>query len=41
MRADGWNRLPIIRMTNINLEPGPGMSFDEIVADTEDGLLPR
>jgi len=22
MRADGWNRIPLIRMTNINLEPG-------------------
>jgi TldD protein len=39
MRADGWNRLPLIRMTNINLEPREGMSFDDIVADTEDGLL--
>jgi TldD protein len=39
MRADGWNRLPLIRMTNINLEPRPGLSFEEIVADTDDGLL--
>ncbi len=38
MRADGWNRIPLIRMTNINLLPQPGMSLDEIVADTEDGL---
>jgi TldD protein len=38
MRADGWNRLPLIRMTNINLLPVPGMSLDEIVADTDDGL---
>jgi len=22
MRADGWNRLPLIRMTNVSLEPG-------------------
>jgi len=22
MRADGWDRIPLIRMTNINLEPG-------------------
>src|SRR5207245_11601369 len=22
MRADGWNRIPLIRMTNVNLEPG-------------------
>lgn len=39
MRADSWNRLPLIRMTNINLEPRPGMSLDEIIADTDDGLL--
>jgi TldD protein len=38
MRADGWNRIPLIRMTNINLLPRPGMSLDEIVEDTEDGL---
>jgi TldD protein len=38
MRADGWNRIPLIRMTNINLLPQPGMSLDEIVADTADGL---
>jgi len=38
MRADGWNRIPLIRMTNINLLPKPGMSLEEIVADTDDGL---
>jgi TldD protein len=38
MRADGWNRIPLIRMTNVNLLPQPGMSLDEIVADTDDGL---
>ena len=38
MRADGWNRIPLIRMTNINLLPKPGMSLDQIVADTDDGL---
>jgi TldD protein len=38
MRADGWNRIPLIRMTNVNLLPKPGMSLDEIVADTDDGL---
>ena len=39
MRADGWNRIPLIRMTNINLEPREGMSLDDIIADTDDGLL--
>ena len=38
MRADGWNRIPLIRMTNVNMLPVPGMSLDEIVADTDDGL---
>jgi TldD protein len=38
MRAEGWNRIPLIRMTNINLLPVPGMSLAGIVADTDDGL---
>jgi TldD protein len=38
MRADGWASLPLIRMTNVNLEPGEG-SLGELVADTADGLL--
>jgi TldD protein len=38
MRADGWNRIPLIRMTNINLLPKPGMSLDDIVTATDDGL---
>jgi TldD protein len=39
MRADGWNRIPLIRMTNVNLLPKPGMTFDQIIEDTDDGLL--
>jgi TldD protein len=39
MRADGYDRLPLIRMTNVNLEPREGMSLDDIIADTDDGLL--
>jgi len=38
MRADGWNRIPLIRMTNINLLPVAGRSLAEIEADTDDGL---
>ncbi len=38
MRADGWNRIPLIRMTNINLEPGE-WNFDDLVADTQEGIL--
>ncbi len=37
MRADGWNRIPLIRMTNINLEPGE-WEFDDLIADTDEGL---
>ena len=37
MRADGWSRIPIIRMTNINLEPREG-TLEEIIGDTKDGI---
>jgi len=37
MRADGWQNLPLIRMTNINLEPGEG-TLEEIIGDTKDGI---
>jgi TldD protein len=38
MRADGWNRIPLVRMTNISLLPGEG-TLEEIIADTEDGIF--
>ncbi len=38
MRADGWNRIPLIRMTNINLEPGE-WTLEDMIADTEEGLF--
>ena len=37
MRASGWNRIPLIRMTNVNLDPGD-WSLDDLIADTEDGI---
>jgi len=37
MRADGWNRIPIIRMTNINLLPGD-KTFEEIIESTDEGI---
>ena len=37
MRADGWNRIPLVRMTTVSLEPG-SWDFDDLVADTEGGL---
>lgn len=41
MRAESWARPPIIRMTNVSLEPDPAgpRSLAELVADTDDGLL--
>ena len=37
MRADGWQNLPLIRMTNINLLPREG-TLSEIISDTPDGI---
>jgi TldD protein len=37
-RADGWNRIPMIRMTNINLEPGEAGSLADIIASTDEGI---
>jgi predicted Zn-dependent protease len=39
-RADNWNRPPIDRMSNINLEPGAS-SLDEMIAGIERGVLMR
>ncbi len=38
MRAEGWNRAPIIRMTSINLEPGD-KTFEELVSGIDNGVL--
>lgn len=37
VRGDGYNRLPMVRMTNVGLLPGD-TSLDEIIADTRDGV---
>jgi TldD protein len=37
MRADGWNRTPLIRMVNVSLEPKAG-SLDALIGDTRDGV---
>ncbi|HEX8791708.1 MAG TPA: TldD/PmbA family protein, partial [Polyangiaceae bacterium] len=39
MRAEGWNRSPLIRMVNVSLEPGATGGLDDLVADTDDGVL--
>ncbi len=38
MRADGWQHLPLIRMTNISIEPREGTLAD-IIGDTNDGVF--
>ena len=38
MRAADWSRQPIVRMTNVSLEPGDAGTLADLVADTEDGL---
>lgn len=38
MRADSPQRIPLIRMVNVNLEPN-GWKRDEIIEDTKDGIL--
>lgn len=37
MRADGWNRIPLIRMTNVSLQPGE-WTLEDLIADTDDGI---
>jgi TldD protein len=38
VRADGFNRLPMVRMTNVGLLPGDS-SLEEMIAATADGIL--
>jgi len=37
MRASNWSRLPLIRMTNINLAPGKS-SLAQMIRETDDGI---
>ena len=39
-RACSWNRAPIDRMANLNIEPG-NASLDELIASIDDGVLMR
>jgi TldD protein len=36
-RADGWNRIPLVRMATLSLEPGT-WSLEDLIADTDDGI---
>jgi TldD protein len=38
-RASGWNVIPLIRMTNVNLRPGDAGTLEDLIADTSDGLF--
>ena len=38
MRASSWNRLPLIRMNNVSLEPGE-WELADLISDTDDGIL--
>jgi TldD protein len=40
LRAENWNRLPIIRMTNISILPGEKpLSLEQLIASTDHGIL--
>ncbi|HEY1272315.1 MAG TPA: TldD/PmbA family protein [Terriglobales bacterium] len=40
MRAEGWNRLPMIRMTNISILPGnKPLLLEQLIADTDHAIL--
>ncbi len=38
MRCESWNRVPMIRMTNVSLLPGT-WRFEDLIADTDHGIL--
>ena len=39
LRAEGWNRLPIIRMTNISILPGEKpLTREQLIASTDKGI---
>jgi TldD protein len=39
LRAEGWNRLPMIRMTNISILPGEKpLTLEQLIADTDHGV---
>ena len=37
MRAESWSRMPLVRMTNLHLEPHEG-SLDDLLADVDEGV---
>jgi len=40
LRSEAWNRLPIIRMTNISILPGERpLTIEQLIASTDNGIL--
>ena len=40
LRAEGWNRLPIVRMTNVSILPNESpLTLEQLVASTDLGVL--
>jgi len=40
LRAEGWNRLPIIRMTNVSILPGEKpLTLEQLIASTDHAIL--
>jgi TldD protein len=40
MRSESWNRIPIIRMTNISILPGEKpLTLEQLIADTDYGIF--
>jgi TldD protein len=37
-RADGWGRVPLVRMTNVSLEPGE-TDLEDMIAGVDDGIF--
>jgi TldD protein len=39
MRAEGWARVPIVRMSNVSILPGDApLSFDDLISSTDNGI---
>jgi TldD protein len=40
MRAEGWNRVPMIRMTNVSILPGQkALTLEQLIASTDHGIF--
>jgi TldD protein len=40
LRAEAWNRIPIIRMTNVSILPGEKpLTLEQLIADTDHGIF--